>query len=138
MNGLLNKARPRVQGLMPTYQIVKFEIPMHNGKSIVRQVVSHIFDDLVIIFVGSAQCFSRFDIFDHGLLSLDTTERAALTSVESVLLAVIRKPNLVKIECMKPCESLNGREPTGRGRLLSMGALGLRGYHYSRLSSIAS
>lgn len=137
MNGLLNKACPRGQGLMPTYQIVKFEIPMHNSISIVRQVVSHILDDLVVILVGSAQCFSRFDIFHRGLLSLDTTERAAVTSEESVPLAVIREPNSVRIECMKPCESLNGREPTSRGRLLSMGALGLRGYHDSRLSSIA-
>lgn len=122
---------------MPTYQIVKFEVPMHNGISIVRQVVSHILDDLVVMLMGSAQCFSRFDIFDRGLLSLDTTPRAAVTSVESVPLAVIREPNSVRIECMKPCESLNGGEPTSRGRLLSMGALGLEGYHNLRLSSIA-
>lgn len=137
MNGLVNKACRSGQRLIPTYQIVKFEIPMHDSISIVRQVVSHILDDLVVIHVGSAQCFSRFDIFDRGLLSLDTTPRAAVTSVESVPLAVTREPNSVRIECMKPCESLDGREPTSRGRLLSMGALGLGGYQDSRLTSIA-
>lgn len=122
---------------MPTYQIIKFEIPMHNGISIARQVVPHILDDLVVILVGSAQCFSRFDIFYHGLLSLDTTERVALTSEESVLLAVTREPNSVRIECMKPGEGLKSRKPTSYGKLLSMGALGLGEYHDLRLSSIA-
>lgn len=122
---------------MPTYQIVEFEIPMHNSISIARQIISYILANLVILLVGSAQCFPRFDIFDRGLLRLDTTERAAVTSEEPFFLAIIREPNSIRIECMKPCESLNGRKPTGRGRLSSMGGLGLRGYHNSRLSSIA-
>lgn len=106
---------------MPTYQIVKLEIPMHNGISIARQVASHILDDLVVILVGSAQCFSRFDILYRGLLSLDTTERVALTSEESVLLAETHEPDSVRIECMKPGESLKGGKPTSRGKLLSLG-----------------
>lgn len=122
---------------MPTYQIVKFEIPMHNSIPIARQVVSHILDDLVVIDVSSAQCFPRFDIFYRGLLSLDTTQCVALTSEVSVLLAVTREPNSVRIECMKPCESLNGGKPTSHGKLSSMSTLGPGEYHYSRLSSIA-
>lgn len=47
--------KPLDQGLMPTYQIVKFEIPMHNCMSIARQVISHIIDDLVVFLVGSAK-----------------------------------------------------------------------------------
>lgn len=110
---------------------------MHNGISIARQVVSHILDDLVVILVGSAQCLSRFDIFHRGLLSLDTTERVALTSEESVLLAETREPNPVRIEGMKPGESLKGGKPTSHGKLSTMGALRLGEYRDSRLSSIA-
>lgn len=122
---------------MSTYQIVKFEIPMHNGISIARQVVSHILDDLVVILVGSAQCFSCFDVFYRGLLSFDTTECIALTSEEPVLLAETREPNLVRIECMKPGESLKGGKPTSHRKLSFMGAIGLGEYQDSRLSSIA-
>lgn len=129
--------KPLDQGLMPTYQIIKFEIPVHNCISISRKVVSHILDDLVIFLVGSAQYFPRSDIFDPGLLSLDSGPRVAVTGEESVFLAVTREPNSVRIESMKPCECLNGGKPTSRGRPLSMAALSLRVFHDLRLSSVA-
>lgn len=123
---------------MPTYQIIKFEIPMHDSVSIIRQVVPHILNDLVVILMGSAQCFSRFDVFDGGLLGLDTTERVTVTMIESSLLAVILEPNSIGVKGMKPCESLNSGKPTSHRKSSSTGAFNQGGYHNNlRLSSIA-
>lgn len=97
--------------MTPTYQIIKFEIPMHNSMSIARQIVSHILDDLVVIFMSSAQWFSRFNVFDRGLLSLDATERVAVANIESGLLAVTHEPNSIRVKGMKPCKSLNSGKP---------------------------
>lgn len=79
---------------------------MHDSVPISRQVVFHKVDYLIILFMGSSQGYSCFRILDEGLLRLNTAPGITVAGIKGRLLAVSFQAYCVRVNGMKPGESL--------------------------------
>lgn len=84
---------------------------MHDGIAIAREVLPHIFNNLIIVLVGTSKFLASLDVFDLCLLSLNPAKSVAMSSIEIRLLAISFQTNGIRIQRMKPSKGFDGREP---------------------------
>ena len=69
-----------------THNIVKLEVSVDDRVSVSRQIPHHKIDNLVKVFVSTAEKLARFDVPDSGLLLFDSGEGSAVPLIEPSLL----------------------------------------------------
>ena len=80
-----------------TYNIVKLIVSVHNGISVPRQIAHHKVNNLVIVFMGTAEKRSCFDVSDNGLLLFDSGKRSAMPLIEAYFLPKSLETNRIWI-----------------------------------------
>lgn len=85
-----------------TYNVVEFEVAVHDGVFVAGHILADEVDNLVVVLVGSAQFLSGIFILDFGLLCLDAGVGVAVASVEVVLFAVVLEAYGVGIYTVEP------------------------------------
>lgn len=95
----------------PTYNIVKFKVTVYDRIAVTWKVLSHIFNDFIVVFVGTSKFFPSFSIFDLRLLSFNAAKSVAMSSVEVRLFSISCQTNGVWVQRMKPGKGFYDREP---------------------------
>ena len=81
-------------------EIVKLIVAMDDGGAIGRYVLADVIHDLVEVWVGATELFSRLDVLDLGLLGFDAREGVAVACVEVCLLAEVGEADGVGVDRM--------------------------------------
>lgn len=84
---------------------------MHDGIPVARKILSHIFDDFIVLLVSTSKFLAGLNIFDLCLLGFNPTKSVAMPSIEISLLTIPFQTNGVWVQRMKPGKCFDYGEP---------------------------
>lgn len=89
--------KPVLRADIPTYNIVKFKVSVHDGIAVTWKVLSHVINNFVVVLVSTSKFFPSCSIFDFRLLSFNAAKGVAMSSIEVRLFSISCQTNGIRV-----------------------------------------